>query len=355
MTLTFDEIVGLPKVALHDHLDGGLRAGTVLELAADVGHTLPAQTEQALADWFFTAADSGSLVRYLETFDHTIAVMQTADQLRRVAREWVLDLAADGVVYGEARWAPHQHLQSGLSLERAVAAVGEGLREGMAEARSLGFEMVARQLLTSLRHTPPSAELAQIAMAGERHLVCGFDLAGPEDGFPADLHGSTFEILRRAWVPFTIHAGEAAGVASIAGALQEGALRLGHGARLVEDLTEGGGHWTLGPVATWVRDRGIPLELSPSSNLQTGVAPTMATHPFGLLAELGFAVTVNCDNRLMSRTSMSREMHLLSEAFGYGIDDLMRFTLNAARAAFLHHDERERLIAERITPDGSAG
>lgn len=345
MPLTYDEIVGLPKVALHDHLDGGLRAATVLELAADVGHPVPVDDPAELADWFFSAADSGSLVRYLETFDHTVAVMQTADHLRRVAREWVLDLAADGVVYGEARWAPEQHQRDGLSLEQAVAAVGDGLREGMEEARHLGSSMVARQLVTSLRHTEPSARIADLAIHGEHHLVCGFDLAGPEAGFPAELYADAFSHLRHHWVPFTIHAGEADGVDSIAGALRQGALRLGHGARLVDDVEEREGSWHLGPVATWVRDRGIPLELSPSSNLQTGVAATMGEHPFGRLADLGFAVTVNCDNRLMSRTTMSREMLLLSEAFGYGRDDLMEFTRTAARAAFLHHDEREDLMA----------
>ena len=350
MTLTTDEIVRLPKVVLHDHLDGGLRPATVAEIAAEVDHALPTTEASSLGDWFYEAADSGSLVRYLETFEHTIACMQTPEHLRRVAREWVLDLAGDGVVYGEARWAPGQHTRLGLSERDAVAAVGEGLRDGMVQARDEGTPMVARQLVTALRHLPSGTDLADLAVNGERGLVAGFDLAGPEDGFPATNHAEVFDYLRRNWVPCTIHAGEAAGVASIEGALRCGALRLGHGARLVEDLEWTPVGWHLGPVATWVRDRRIPLELSPSSNLQTGVAPTIASHPFGTLAELGFAVTVNCDNRLMSRTTMTRELSLLVEAFGYGIDDLRRFTLDAARGAFLPWPERRSLIADVIEP-----
>lgn len=270
MSLSIEAIRGLPKVVLHDHLDGGVRADTVAELAAEIGHPLPAGSD-ALGEWFYAAADSGSLVRYLETFVHTVAVMQTPEHLRRVAREWVLDLAADGVVYGEARWAPEQHTERGLTQAEAVAAVGEGLAEGMAHAAASGHVMVARQLLTQLRHTPVNPEVVELAIARD-HLVVGFDLAGPEDGFPAERYADTFARLREHWVPLTIHAGEAAGVASIADALGEGALRLGHGARLVEDVTPDGDGWRLGPVARWVLDRRIPLELSPTSNLQTGCA-----------------------------------------------------------------------------------
>lgn len=353
MTLAPETIRALPKVALHDHLDGGLRATTVAGMAAEVGHDLPT-AEEGLADWFFDAADSGSLVRYLTTFQHTVAVMQTADQLRRVAREWVEDLAADGVVYGEARWAPEQHTRRGLSLADAVAAVGEGLAEGMAAAAASGTPFVARQLVTSLRHTAPNPDLVELAVARE-HLVAGFDLAGPEDGFGAELHAASFARLRDTFTPFTVHAGEAAGVASIAGAVHQGALRLGHGVRIAEDITPDGSGWRLGPVARWVLDRRIPLEVSPTSNLQTGVCATVAEHPFGLLERLGFVVTINCDNRLMSRTSHSRETQLLVDAFGYGLADLERFATDAARAAFLPHEERERLVAEVIAPAYRAG
>ncbi|MDO5533100.1 MAG: adenosine deaminase [Propionibacteriaceae bacterium] len=342
----------LPKVVLHDHLDGGLRAGTVADIATEVGHSLPAPRE-GLADWFFAAADSGSLVRYLTTFEHTIAVMQTAEHLHRVAREWVEDLAADGVVYGEARWAPQQHTRAGLTLAEAVEAVGAGLADGMAAAAASGTPMVARQLVTSLRHTAPNPEVVELAVAGE-HLVAGFDLAGPEDGFAPALHAASFARLRQSLTPVTVHAGEAAGVASIAGALEVGALRLGHGVRIVEDITRDASGHRLGPVARWVLDRRIPLEVSPSSNLQTGLCASIDEHPFGLLERLGFVVTVNCDNRLMSRTSPTRELGLLVDAFGYTVADLRRFTVDAMRAAFLPHQQRERLIAEVIEPGYAA-
>ncbi len=341
----------LPKVALHDHLDGGLRASTVLELANEVGHELPASDAGSLADWFFEAADSGSLVRYLETFDQTIAVMQTYPQLKRVAREWVEDLAADQVVYGEARWAPEQHVRGGLTMAQAVEAVRDGLNEGMAACAAAGRPIVARQLLTSMRHVEPTPEVAELAVAYRHDSVAGFDIAGAEDGFPPSRYAAVFEYLRRNNLQYTIHAGEAFGPASIWEAVQLcGASRIGHGVRLVEDIAGGPGEWVLGDLANYVLDRRIPLEICPSSNLQTGIADTIAEHPFGVLAELGFRVTVSCDNRLMSRTTLSRELGLLADAFGYDLTDLRRFTLNAARSAFLPYRQRQALIRDVILP-----
>jgi len=341
----------VPKVALHDHLDGGLRAGTVLELAAEVGHPLPAGNADQLAAWFQGAADSGSLVRYLETFDHTIAVMQTYDQLRRVAREFVEDQAADGVVYAEARWAPEQHLRSGLTMAEAVEAVRDGFAEGMAGCAAAGTPIVAQQILTAMRHVTPSSEVARLALTYRNDSVCGFDIAGAEDGFPPSRFASAFDYLRRHNMEYTIHAGEAFGLPSIWEALQLcGASRLGHGVRIVEDITQGRDGWVLGEVARYVRDRRIPLELCPSSNLQTGISETIAEHPFGLLADLRFRVTVNCDNRLMSRTTLSREFGLLADAFGYGLADVRRFTVNAAKSAFYPYDKRRDLINDVILP-----
>lgn len=332
----------LPKVALHDHLDGGLRPATIVEEAARVGHRLPADDPVELADWFFAAADSGSLVRYLETFTHTIAVMQTDDQLRRAAREFVEDQAADGVVYAEARWAPEQHLARGLSLAAAVEAVRDGLAEGMAACAAGGRPIIARQILTSMRHGAPTTEIAELAVAYRHDSVCGFDIAGAEDGHPPSRFAEAFDYLKRHNFEFTIHAGEAFGLPSIWEAVQLcGASRLGHGVRLVEDIAPDG---TLGELAGYVRDRRIPLELCPSSNLQTGIAQRIEDHPFGLLARLRFRVTVSCDNRLMSRTTLSREFALLSEAFGYDLADLQWFTVNAAKSAFLPFDQRLDLI-----------
>lgn len=344
MSVPIELCRAIPKVALHDHLDGGLRPATIVAEAAAVGHTLPTTEVAELADWFFEAADSGSLVRYLETFDHTIAVMQTAAQLRRVAAEFVEDQAADGVIYAEARWAPEQHLRGGLSLEQAVQAVRDGLAEGMASCAAAGRPIIARQILTSMRHGQPTTTIAELAVAYRHDSVAGFDIAGAEDGFPPSRFAEAFDYLKRQNMEFTIHAGEAFGLPSIWEAVQLcGASRLGHGVRLVEDIAADG---TLGELAGYIRNRRIALEICPSSNLQTGICATIAEHPFGRLAELQFRVTVSCDNRLMSRTSLSREFALLSDAFGYGLDDLQRFTINAAKSAFLPWDERLTLIEQ---------
>ena len=348
--LDADRLRALPKVSLHDHLDGGLRPGTVLELAAEIGHPLPEAASggaDALGRWFVEAADSGSLVRYLETFDHTIAVMQSVPNLRRVAREFVEDLAADGVVYGEARWAPEQHTASGLTRAQAVEAVAAGLEDGMAVARERGQQIVVRQLLTSMRQAEPTLEVADLVLADTTGTVAGFDIAGPEDGFPPERFLPAFVHLRTHGRPYTIHAGEAAGVESIAGAvLACGATRVGHGVRITEDVRGE----TLGPVAAYVRDRRVPLELCPSSNVQTGAADSVASHPIRRLDELGFKVTVNSDNQLMSGTTLTREMGLLVSALGYDLDGLRRLTLNAAESAFWPYPERRRLIEDVILP-----
>ena len=346
--LDLERLRALPKVSLHDHLDGGLRPATVLELAGEIDHPLPAEDGDALGGWFREAADSGSLVRYLETFEHTVAVMQSAVNLRRVAAEFVADLAADGVVYGEARWAPEQHTQQGLSMVEAVAAVSQGLQEGTALARRRGQEIVVRQILTSMRHGEPSLDVADLVLADPGHDVAGFDIAGAEDGFPPARFLPAFVHLRMHGRAYTIHAGEAAGVESIAGAvLACGANRIGHGVAITSDI---GPDDSLGPVAAYVRDQRIPLELCPSSNVQTGAVPSLPEHPLARLDGLGFTVTVNCDNQLMSGTRLSRELALLVETFDYGLADLRRLTLNAAEAAFWPLPQRRALIADVIAP-----
>lgn len=347
-------IRSLPKVSLHDHLDGGLRPQTILELADEIGLDTPADEAAVLADWFEEQSDSGSLVEYLKTFDLTTAVMQTADGLRRVAREFVEDLAADGVVYGEVRWAPEQHLSGGLTLEQAVEAVQEGIEEGEDAVESAGRDIRVGQLITAMRHADRSLEIAKLAVAYRGRGAVGFDIAGAEDGFPASKHRVAFDYLASEFFPVTVHAGEAAGLDSIRSALIDGrALRLGHGVRIAQDLQVVEEEFDevrvqLGDLSRWVRDREIPLELSPSSNLQTGAiaawGTSLADHPFDLLYQLGFAVTVNVDNRLQSRTSLTRELALLAETFEYTLDDLEAFQLNAAAAAFLSVEEREELI-----------
>ncbi len=340
-----------PKVLLHDHLDGGLRPQTILDLAP-AGYTLPASDADALGRWFEESASSGSLERYLETFEHTVTVMQTRENLVRVARECALDLAEDGVVYAEVRYAPEQHLEGGLTLSEVVEAVGAGFFAGEQEARAAGRPVVVRQLLTAMRHQARSMEIAELSIAFRDQGVVGFDIAGAEAGYPPTRHLDAFEYLQRENAHFTIHAGEAFGLPSIWEALQWcGADRLGHGVRIIDDVTVGpDGVARLGRLASYVRDKRIPLELCPTSNLQTGAAESLATHPIGILAELRFRVTVNTDNRLMSGTSMSREMTLLTEAFGWGMDDLRWVTINAMKSAFLPFDERLALIDELIKP-----
>ena len=351
--LTRELVRRVPKVLLHDHLDGGLRPQTIVELAAEAGHQLPAGDAEALGRWFTESADSGSLERYLETFDHTVAVMQTADNLARVARECVEDLAGDGVVYAEVRYAPEQHLEGGLSLAEVVGAVQRGFDEGQAAA---GGSIVVRQLLTAMRHQARSREIAELMVAHRDDGVVGFDIAGAEAGYPPTRHLDAFEYLQRENAHFTIHAGEAFGLPSIWEAIQWcGADRLGHGVRIIDDITVGAdGSPKLGRLAAYVRDKRIPLELCPHSNVQTGAATSIAEHPIGILTKLRFRVTVNTDNRLMSGTSMTHEMAALVEAFDLDLDDLQWFTLNAMKSAFLHFDERLRIINEVIKPGYAA-
>ncbi|MGA7204012.1 MAG: adenosine deaminase [Specibacter sp.] len=354
-TLAVD-LKSLPKVSLHDHLDGGLRPATIIELAAEAGHELPSTDPEELRQWFLDSADSGSLVRYLETFDHTIAVMQTHDALVRVAREFVEDLADDGVVYGEVRWAPEQHQTKGLTLDEAVEAVQEGLEAGMDAVDEAGGYIEVGQLVTAMRHADRGSEIAQLAVRHRDNGVVGFDIAGAEDGFLPSRFTEAFTYLAENNFPTTVHAGEAAGLDSIQDALVHGrALRLGHGVRIAEDIhldvKEEDGHdvgtVTLGDLAQWVRDRAIPLELCPSSNLQTGAiaafGTTIGEHPIDLLHQLGFNITVNTDNRLMSGVTLTGEFELLADTFGYDIETILELTLNAVHAAFLPIEAREQL------------
>ncbi|GAB3997509.1 adenosine deaminase [Glycomyces albus] len=355
--LTTDQIRSAPKAVLHEHLDGGLRTETLIDIADEIGYRkLPKTDPGQLADWFFEAADSGSLERYLETFAHTIAVLQKPEHCHRVASEAAQDLAADGVVYAEIRYAPEQQLEGGMALEEVVEATQAGLEEGERLARAAGNQIKTGQILCGMRHADRVMEIAQLAVKYRDRGVVGFDIAGAEVGFPASRHKAAFDHLRAESMPFTIHAGESVGKESVWEAVQQcGTLRLGHGVRLSEDIewimdVDGLSRAKLGRLAEWVRDQRIPLEVCPSSNLQTGAAFSIAGHPVDTFLELGFRVTVNNDNRLMSRTSTSRELSLLSEAFGWGWGELETVAVNAAKGAFQPYTERRRLIDETIRP-----
>jgi len=321
---TLEAIRRAPKVLLHDHLDGGLRPETVIELAGDIGYSaLPTKDPGELATWFTRAEARNSLDLYLGAFEHTVGVMQTRDALQRVAAECAEDLAADGVVYAEVRFAPELHLEHGLTLDEVVGAVLDGFTIGCA-----GRNIRIGVLVTAMRHAARSVEIADLALRFRDSGVVGFDIAG----------------------------GEAFGLPSIWEAVQIcGAERLGHGVRIVDDITVGpDGDIVLGPLAAFVRDRRVALELCPTSNVHTGAASSIAAHPIGLLKRLRFRVTVNTDNRLMSDISMSREMFGLAETFGYGWDDLEWMTINAMKSAFWPFDRRLRIINEIIKPGYAA-
>jgi len=346
--LTLEQIRTAPKVLLHDHLDGGLRPATVVELAREFGYTgLPTYDVEELTRWFTAGAARQDLVLYLETFAHTVGVMQTKDALIRVAQECAEDLAADGVVYAEVRFAPEQHLEAGLTLDEAVEAVLEGFRLG-----SAGTNLTIALLVTAMRHAAHSRTIAELAVRHRDAGVVGFDIAGSEAGNPPTRHLDAFQYVAAENFHITIHAGEAFGLPSIWEAVQLcGAERLGHGVRIVDDITvDEDGRAHLGRLASFVRDRRVPLEMCPTSNVNTGVCDSIAEHPISLLARLRFRVTVNTDNRLMSGVSVSSEMHALHEAFGYGWDDLEWFTLNAMKSSFWPFDQRLRIINEQIKP-----
>lgn len=360
MTELDDDMLGrvnlrdVPKVSLHDHLDGGLRPATILDLADEAGVGVPETDADSLADWFVTQCNAGNLVDYLSTFDLTTSVMQTEDALERVAREFVHDLADDGVVYGEVRWAPEQHLEKGLSLDAAVEAVQAGLETGVADIDRLGRSIRVGQLVTAMRHADRGLEIAQLAVRHRDSGVVGFDIAGAEAGFLPSRHRLAFDYLAANHFPVTVHAGEADGLHSIQSALVDGrALRLGHGVRIAEDIStvrsdDENTYVSLGRLAEWVKDREIALELSPSSNLQTGAIDAWGTeigdHPFDVLYQLGFCVTVNPDNRTQSGTTLTRELAQLADAFSYDLADIETFQLNAAQSAFLPLEDREDLV-----------
>jgi adenosine deaminase len=351
--LTADTIARAPKALLHDHLDGGLRPATVVELAAEFGYDrLPTTDVDELAAWFRGGADRKSLELYLETFDHTTGVMQEKDAITRVAAECAEDLAADGVVYAEVRMAPELCTERGLTLDEAQEAILAGYAIGEARAAAAGHPIVVRSIVTAMRQAARSVEVAECAVRWRDAGVVGFDVAGPEKGYPPTRYLDAFDLIRRENFHITIHAGESFGLPSIWEALQfAGAERLGHGVRIVDDIAvQPDGSVQLGRLAAFVRDRRVPLEMCPTSNVHTGAAASISEHPIDLLRRLRFRVTLNTDNRLMSGVSMSSEFAALDEAFGIGLGEMEWLTINALKSAFTPFDERLRLINEVVKP-----
>ena len=343
-----DQLRQAPKVVLHDHLDGGLRPSTIVELARETGYRgLPTYDPGELAARIQEGARRRSLDLYLEMFSHTLGVMQTERAVYRVAAECAQDLADDGVVYAEVRFAPELNTEGGVSLDGVVEAAMAGFRDG-SESRGIRIGL----LLCAMRTASRSLETAQLALTYRDRGVVGFDIAGAEAGHPPSDHLAAFDLLRRAGMPYTIHAGEADGLDSIREAVHTcGARRIGHGIRIVDDIGEDG---ALGSLAAELRDRKIPLEQCPTSNVHIGAVPSIAAHPIGTLFDLGFRVTVNTDNRLMSGVSLSSEFDRCCRAFGWSWPEVRRLTINAMEGAFLPADQRQEIIDHLIDPWYSA-
>ncbi len=338
----------LPKVLLHEHLDGVLRPQTVIELAKEAEYAeLPTTDAQALAQWFHQGANKGSLAKYLEGFAHTIAVMQTEEALERVAHEQAEDVAADGVVYFETRFAPIFHTKKGLTHQQVVSAVLRGLERGRKD-----FGVNSGLIICAMRNMNVSLEMAELAVDFRERGVVGFDLAGEEGGYPPKKHVDAFHYIQRENFNITIHAGEGYGKESIWQAIQYcGAHRIGHGTRLIDDIAIADGKAVkLGDLAQYVLDKRIPLEICLLSNVHTGATPSLAEHPFRIFYQEKFRVTLNTDNRLMSNTTMTREFEAAAETFGLSLDDFEKITINSMKSAFLPYKERCEVIYAALKP-----
>ncbi len=338
----------LPKVLLHEHLDGVLRPETVIELAKAANYRLlPSENPATLAEWFHRGANQGSLSEYLKGFAHTIAVMQTEEGLERVAYEQAEDLSRDGVVYFETRFAPIFHTQRGLTHQQVVSAVLRGLERGKKD-----FGVASGLIICAMRNMDVSLEMAELAVDFRERGVVGFDLAGEEGGYPPKKHVDAFHYIQRQNFNITIHAGEGYGKESIWQAIQYcGAHRIGHGTRLIDDIAVADGEVVkLGDLAQYVLDKRIPLEICLLSNVHTGAARSVGEHPFKLLYREKFRVTLNTDNRLMSNTTMTKEFEAACDAFGLTIDDFEKLTINAMKSAFLPYSQRIEVIYASIKP-----
>ena len=348
MKLDHDVLQSLPKVLLHEHLDGVLRPKTIIELAKSAGYReLPTEDPEDLARWFHQGANQGSLPKYLEGFAHTIAVMQSEEALERVAYEQAQDLSADGVVYFETRFAPVFHTREGLTHQQVVSAVLKGLERGQKE-----FGVSPGLIMCAMRNMDVSLEMAELAVDFRERGVVGFDLAGEEGGFPPKKHVDAFHYIQRQNFNITIHAGEGFGKESIWQAIQYcGAHRIGHGTRLIDDIAVANGKAVkLGGLAQYVLDKRIPLEICLLSNVHTGAARSLAEHPFKIFYQEKFRVTLNTDNRLMSDTTMTREFAAARDAFDLSLEDFEKITINAMKSAFLPYDQRCNLIYSVIKP-----
>jgi len=348
-----EEARRLPKSLLHDHLDGGLRVATVLELADEIGWTLPTTDPAALQAWFTAGAASKDLLQYLATFEHTLAVMQTETHIERVAAEAALDLAHDGVVYAEVRFAPELHTQDGLSLEAVVCAVTSGFRRGEADAAAAGKSILVNAICCAMRTEQRSLEVVQLVdrMRGYDDKVVAFDLAGAETGWPPSLHAEALAFARQHHINVTIHASEPPDLDLIDDALQHGAHRIGHGVRLQSDITRlADGSLQLGPLARYVYDHQIPLEMAPTCHVHVGAVPDLASHPIGPMLRHGFNVSVNTDNRLMSGVMPSSELLAVATTFDLAMSEVEQLVVNGVMSSFAPYEVRKRILEQQVRP-----
>jgi len=361
MTISLDDARRLPKVLLHDHLDGGVRVATIMELADSIGWTLPENDPQALQAWFTRGAETADLLQYLATFEHTLAVMQTAEHIERIAHEAVIDLADDGVVYAEIRFAPELHQEQGLALEEVVEAVTSGFRRGESTVAANGGTITVNAICCAMRTEQRSVEVAQLVdrLRAWDDKVVAFDLAGAETGFAPSVHAEALAFARSALLNITIHASEPPDLELIGDALTQGAHRIGHGVRLRSDtnLVDATGaaavratHLTLGPLAQYVLDHQIHLEMAPTCNVQIGAVPSVGEHPIGPFLRAGFNVGYNTDNRLMSNVMPSSELHAVAHAHALTVSEMERLATNAMMSSFAAMEVRRRIHAEHITP-----
>ena len=344
----------VPKALLHDHLDGGLRVATIIELADEIGWALPSADPAELKAWFTAGAAAKDLLQYLATFEHTLAVMQTEEHIERVAYECTLDLASDGVVYAEVRFAPELHQQQGLALDVVVDAVTRGFRRGEHDAAAVGRTIVVHAIVCAMRTEQRSLEIAQLVdrMRDHDDKVVAFDLAGAETGWPPSLHAEALAFARSRHLNVTIHASEPPDLELIDDALVHGAHRIGHGVRLQRDITWGddGAAAAIGPLARYVLDRQVHLEMAPTCHVQVGAVASFDQHPIAKLLRAGFDVGVNTDNRLMSDVTPSSELLAASDAFDLTWAEIERLVTNAVTSGFAPYEVRRRVLDEQIRP-----
>ncbi len=351
MRISEEFIKTLPKVLLHDHLDGGLRPQSIIELARDSGYAkLPSQDPGALAEWFHRGAQQGNLALFLQGFEHTCGVLQTEEALERAAYEMMEDMHRDGVAYVETRFSPVFHTAKGLHWDEVVNAVLRGLERGR---KKFGVEYGL--IICAMRNMKLSQEMAELAVDFRERGVVGFDLAGEEGGFPPKKHVDAFHYIQRENFNITIHAGEAFGKESIWQAIQWcGAHRIGHATHLIEDIGVDKKRpdtvVRMGYLAQYILDKRLPLEICLTSNVDTGAVRSLDEHPFALYYKYKFRVTLNTDDRLMSNTTLSREFRLAHLAFGLTLEDLEKLTINAMKSSFLPYNRRIKMIYDVIKP-----